>query len=654
MPDWWEDQRNLDPESPNDAVLDPDDDQLTNLGEYQNSADPGDSDTDDDSINDGEEVDIGTSPAASNQGTVFVAAQATPPHTGTYAQPYDSIQRAINNFDHESNDFVFVLQGTYYELIDMRDGVSIYAKPSLDNPTVIDGGEDGSVVWAASATLEGFTVRNGQYTAGGGIYAFGCSPVIRKCLVRDNVAENGAGIYLWDCSAPVVEGCIIVNNSASCAGPEDTYGGGIVLCGCGTESNPAEITDSIIAHNSADLGSALKLWPGGGSGYSNWLKMANSLVVSNECSLISGGAINAEGAYGKDCVVSITNCTVAFNSGGGIKVLDYAQLDPVNSIIWQSWPDIVGGSPSFCCIKDETISGPRIIHYDPEFLFFPAGTITSAQASSVTVGSAQWDPNQFAGAFVQSPLEPEEFFLITANSQSTLTVVGSVSGDWVGQPCIITSFDLSCFSPCINTGDNEAPGLPTTDIHGDDRTIGPAVDIGADEFLDQDLDGLPDDSEALWYHTDPLNCDSDSDGMPDGWEVSEGLDPLTNDAVQDPDTDGLSNLDECHSGSDPHDSDTDDDGLTDQDEVEQYGSIPYLSDSDNDGLSDYQEVMIFATGPVAWDTDEDGMPDGWEVGNSLNPNLDDSGDDPDVDWVFNFDEYERGLDPRDLDTDDDG
>ncbi|MEX0569026.1 MAG: hypothetical protein Q6363_007720, partial [Candidatus Njordarchaeota archaeon] len=68
--------------------------------------------------------------------------------------------------------------------------------------------------------------------------------------------------------------------------------------------------------------------------------------------------------------------------------------------------------------------------------------------------------------------------------------------------------------------------------------------------------------------TDPKDVDSDDDGMPDGWEVQYGLDPLVDDSSSDFDGDGLTNLDEYSCGTDPKDVDSDDDGWSDGDEVE--------------------------------------------------------------------------------------
>ena len=49
------------------------------------------------------------------------------------------------------------------------------------------------------------------------------------------------------------------------------------------------------------------------------------------------------------------------------------------------------------------------------------------------------------------------------------------------------------------------------------------------------------------------DTDTDGDGMPNGYEISNGFNPNNpNDALQDADGDGLTNLQEFHAGTDPH------------------------------------------------------------------------------------------------------
>ncbi|MFC1498139.1 glycoside hydrolase family 5 protein [Verrucomicrobiota bacterium] len=80
------------------------------------------------------------------------------------------------------------------------------------------------------------------------------------------------------------------------------------------------------------------------------------------------------------------------------------------------------------------------------------------------------------------------------------------------------------------------------------------IDTGVYPIFDDDADGLINYDEFNIYFTDPDDPDSDDDGMPDGWEVSYSLAPTNNDASDDADLDGLSNLGEYYGGTAADDS----------------------------------------------------------------------------------------------------
>jgi len=61
----------------------------------------------------------------------------------------------------------------------------------------------------------------------------------------------------------------------------------------------------------------------------------------------------------------------------------------------------------------------------------------------------------------------------------------------------------------------------------------------------------------MLYGLDPLISDSDNDGMPDAWEIANGLNPLdAADAISDPDADMLPNIYEWHHNCNPQVADS--------------------------------------------------------------------------------------------------
>ncbi len=85
--------------------------------------------------------------------------------------------------------------------------------------------------------------------------------------------------------------------------------------------------------------------------------------------------------------------------------------------------------------------------------------------------------------------------------------------------------------------------------------------------------------------------DTDGDGMPDWWEQGI-LDVNRNDASEDPDNDGLLNIDEFNYGTHPLEIDTDADGIDDYSEIKRYDTDPLISDTDGGGRSDGYEVTL--------------------------------------------------------------
>jgi len=159
-----------------------------------------------------------------------------------------------------------------------------------------------------------------------------------------------------------------------------------------------------------------------------------------------------------------------------------------------------------------------------------------------------------------------------------------------------------------------------------------------------------------------LGDDFDGDGLPDDYELANGLDPNDPaDAARDDDRDGLSALQEYDAGTSPHAADTDGDGIPDAKELA-LGTTAVIADPDGDGLTDGEELAA-GTDPFNADTDGDGLPDGTERRIGLDPlRPDTNGDgiadgdvDSDGDGLSNLDEVAlHHTDPNSKDTDGDG
>jgi len=182
----------------------------------------------------------------------------------------------------------------------------------------------------------------------------------------------------------------------------------------------------------------------------------------------------------------------------------------------------------------------------------PDGTLLGATSSyfDLSTGTTFTVPPLTLG-----PLTPESQSLTMSAATGTLSAVGA-------------TVQLSVIAVLPNGGPVDATlgsegtsylssntTVATVDANGIVTATGPgSVTISAIN------DGL---SATITLNSFAL-LDSDGDGMPDAYEIANGLNPYDpTDAALDPDGDGLTNLQEYLLGTNPHVYDTDGDGLSD-------------------------------------------------------------------------------------------
>ena len=144
---------------------------------------------------------------------------------------------------------------------------------------------------------------------------------------------------------------------------------------------------------------------------------------------------------------------------------------------------------------------------------------------------------------------------------------------------------------------------------------------------------LPDRYQYYPFFSGDLR-DVDGDGMPDNWEAGVDVD----DPWGDPDNDRVSNVGEYLNGTDPRGPD------------ELYGGIPTKRDEDHDDVVDELELVL-GLDPNRADTDGDGLTDGLEIYLYRSSPFD---PDTDGDGLLDGDEVRIGSSPVMEDTDGDG
>jgi len=275
----------------------------------------------------------------------------------------------------------------------------------------------------------------------------------------------------------VIHGMPIVPPPPPGPSPPPTHGGGI----CCRESSPT-ISNCIIKRNTG----------GGGGGilcnYSS-PKITNCTIYRNFARYTGGGIRCWHSSP------TINNCVINNNTainygymgtiggdGGGISCAENSNPIVTNSII-------SGNSAGSCCGGVSVFNSP------------PITIINSIIRDNSTMKDNS--DSEIAG--------------------SATVTYSNVKGGWTGvgnidaEPLLTWDYHLQAGSPCINAGDpNYNPSPVQTDMDSEPRIISGRVDIGPDEFLDTDSDGLADWWEQKYFGDSNIaNPADDPDG--DEW-----------------------------------------------------------------------------------------------------------------------------------------
>jgi len=397
---------------------------------------------------------------------------------------------------------------------------------------------------STSPSITNCTITDNTVTnQGAGIYCSGSSPEITNCKINSNINKNaggGAGIYGANASVITLTNSEVKNNDGTdgswggglyidhasatitnCSINNNTtmyYGAGIGLNEYTSSSYPTSVT---IINSTINDNTSTQTGAGGAGVYAAYycsISASNSQINNNWAKRGQGGGIVAEG-YGS--FLTLTGCTISGNSiedgnGGGIATWNDVNTIADCTISNNSASDWAGGISAYgevtitnsLIVENSAITtspyhnygGGGVYLYEASPAYITNCTISSnytsyhgggvvVEASSATItNSILWNNS--------AALSDDEIY--TTGGGSVTVTYSDVENSWIGSgninsdPLFLDAtngdYHLTSDSPCIDTGINSAPNIPSYDFEGDPRIFdadddGTAVvDMGADEF----------------------------------------------------------------------------------------------------------------------------------------------------------------------------
>ena len=371
------------------------------------------------------------------------------------------INAAING------DTVLVSPGTYFENVSFI-GKAITVKSSNGAKlTIIDGSQKGVVVTFSNAEtnasiLQGFTIQNGRGDEGAGITIQGSSPTITSNTITRNGGCNGIGIGVGFGSPIIQKNVISFNTQSTCSG--GIGGGGISIRGA---SSPRILGNTISNNSIGADGGGISLFAAGTP------LIQGNMIRNNTSQGVGGGIVMFNQSDANIINNIITNNTAS--DGGGIYWL------------------VPSGARGPFVVNNTMVTNNSLSTHGSEV--FADGFDISAIVVNNTIVGKSGQTAFFCGNFNDVNPPVVQFNDIFNPSGTTYGGIctdqtglqGNISADpqFVGR----ANFHLKAGSPAIDSGNNSALVLPTTDYAGNPRIVNgnggttAIVDMGAFEFI---------------------------------------------------------------------------------------------------------------------------------------------------------------------------
>jgi hypothetical protein len=332
------------------------------------------------------------------------------------------------------------------------------------------------------------------YDCGGGVFVKNSPVTLKDLIVTDNVAGRGAaeggGIFLWEAGAVNIESTLVISNGAG------FRGGGLLVS---HQYQPMTITTTQFVNNWAGRGGGVHL----NVGIGHLIEIADTLIKGNVALSGDGGGLFARLSQ-DDKLLLLNRVELAGNQADGRGKAIFLDAVGGGTPFAEMWNLLLSGNgatPGGQTGADDAVIAVvpnsanltlKLAHVTaadnlaPSFLYARPG---SDLGEGVQVILTNTLVSGFTNAFVASAggSNPVTFhhdssllYDVTNKHVDLAGVnvfgeVNPVSGD----PLLNGNYRLQGGSAAIDVGIDA--GI-ATDIDGEDRPVGSAPDIGADEF----------------------------------------------------------------------------------------------------------------------------------------------------------------------------
>jgi serine protease len=331
----------------------------------------------------------------------------------------------------ESNgedDIIYLAAGTY-------EGNFIYNPPVTEQRSLTITGESGTS--AADIILDG---RGSGRTLH--LYEWEAGPVaevrVNGITVQNgNSTHSGGGIYAALANYDIyITNCIVRNNTA------ERYGGGIYM----------DTSHNLTLENNLIL---------------------NNTIIEDDAGVSRGGGV-AMIAVGHE--YTIRNNIIAGNSAQG--------TDAQGAGLWVGWT----GNDIIHLVGNTIADNQAVAGCFGGGVYFHRGD-TANVYNNIIYGNSATDGDDVYFHDVTNRIGYHNDY--TELYGNWTDYGGNIDADPLFVDPAAGDYHLQAGSPCIDVGTSDVPplpGLPATDFDGNDRVIGAAPDIGADEFVPALLD----------------------------------------------------------------------------------------------------------------------------------------------------------------------